>query len=316
VVHRSLDRFLLLLLGCLGLLSPGCSRPPSGDATTPVAPLPPPKPRNADELARTVAGGGVEALGFVERLRGHPLAKRIGSLDQLRELLEGTGIDPERDLERTFMVAPTIASEESSVAVAEHSLPRERVEQALGVLVARSKPPGQWRTDLGVPAARVTVKGRSRVVALVEPNLLVILPESRAREALRFVGTGGLPLPVGPEAVVAKAVEPARTMRGVLPVHIPETLSSAQVLLTPTPDGGADLHIDAQSSSAAQASADAAALSREVARATTVEIAVIRIRVFDPIEFRSEQDWVRADRHLTAQEVERIFALASALLPQ
>ena len=316
-MRSPLDRWLVLLAACAALGLPACHSVAQGEATGPVASAPPaPKPRNADEIARAVSGGGVEALGYVARLRGHPVAKRIASLDQLRAVLEGTDVDPERDLERTFVVAPTVTSEESSVVVAEHSLPRERAERALGVLVARSQPPGQWRTDLGVPAARVTVKGRSRVVALVEPNVLVILPEDHARDALRFVGTAGLPEPTGPEAVVASAVDPARTMRGTLPVRIPETLRSARALLTPTSDGGADLHIDAQSSSPTQASGDAAVLTREVARATTLDLGVIKLHVFEPIEFRAEQDWVRADRHLTGQELDQIFTLATAFLPQ
>lgn len=305
---------LVVLLPALGLLGCSASTPEQGPAA-PSQPLPPPKPRNAHEIARALSGGGVEALVWMQRLRGHPLGARLGTIAQLRELFEGTGIDPARDLDRAFAVAPTIRSEDASIVVAEHSLPADRVRSAMDALVARSVPPGSWRTDLGPPAARVTVRGRARIVALAEENLLVILSESHAQDASRFVGCGGLPEPSGPEAVLASAVQPARTLAGVMPVRVPDSLQLIRSMLTPAPDGGADVHIDAQSTSAAQASADAAVLTREVARATTVDLGVVRWNVFEPIDFRPEQEWVRADRHLTPSELDKITALALAFLP-
>jgi len=183
------------------------------------------------------------------------------------------------------------------------------------VVRARSEPPGVWRTDLGVPATTLTVRGRKRVAAMVEPNVLVLLPEGRASQAARFVGTAGCPLPTGAEAMSASAVEPARTLRGTLPVRIPESLRRAQAKVTPTADGGADLRIDAESSSPAQASADAASLTRELARATSVDLGLVRLRVIEPIEFRAEGDRVLGDRHLSAAELDRIFSLVEALMP-
>jgi hypothetical protein len=88
------------------------------------------------------------------------------------------------------------------------------------------------------------------------------------------------------------------------------------IAVVPSADGGADLHIDAVSSSPAQAHTDAAALTREVARATTVEIAIVRVRLFEPIEFRAEQDHVVADRHLTASELDQIMTLVALAMPK
>lgn len=280
------------------------------------APAEPPKPRNAHQIASSLVGGQVDAMIYVDRLRHHPLGPRLAAMRLWGKLFDGTGIDPLQDLRRAYVTAPTLQAEEQAIAVGEHDLPAERLRAALDVMIARSQPPGEWRQDLGVPAAKVTVQGRRRVIALVEPTVLVVLPLPLAAQVGRFVGTGGCPDPVGPEAVVATAREPARTLGKNVPFAIPPSLRSALAVLTPTPDGGADLHVDAQSTSPVQAQADAEVLSRGVARATSVNIGFARLRVFQPVVFRGEQDRVKADRHLTSAELDRIAMLVAATLPR
>ncbi len=294
---------LLWALGCGGARS-------NGDV--PVAPEP--KPRNADRIARELVGGQVGALIFAERLRDHPVGAQIETLDPWRAILEGTDIDPRRDLVRAYATAPTVQDEDHAVLVAEHELPEPRVREALGVLVERSKPEGQWLDEAAVPAARVIIRGRTRVVALVAPNVLVVLPESLAAQASRFAGTGGLPVPSGPEAVIADAVDPARTVRARHLPPIPATLRELHATVTPAADGGVDLYIEAPSSSAEQARADAQSLSREVDRKLSVKIFTVRVRLFDGIDFRADGDRVKGERHLSQAELESIFAFVDSVM--
>ena len=59
-----------------------------------------PKPRNAAEIARSIVDAKVGVLVYVDRTRSHPLGARIAALDLWQPVLEGTGIDPQRERQR------------------------------------------------------------------------------------------------------------------------------------------------------------------------------------------------------------------------
>lgn len=275
-----------------------------------------PRPRNAAVIAQSIAGGKVSALVYADRARGHPITARLAAMDLWAPVLEGTGIDPQRDLARAFVTAPNVRAERRAVAVLEHTLAPEKLAAGLDALLAKSDPPGARLDNIGVRAVRVTIKGRTRVVAVIEPSFLVVLPESKARDAVRFAGTGGFPDPKGQEAATLAAVDPARTLKAPNAPRVPSTIASLNALVTLAPDGGADLDIEGPSTSPEQAQADAAELTASVERATTVRVAILKIRVFDPVTFVAEGARVKAKRHITSTEVDRIFGLLSALVPR
>lgn len=255
-------------------------------------------------------------LVYVDRARNHPISARVAALDLWGAVLEGTGIDPQRDLERAYVASPTVRSDDKSLAVAQHALPEERVRAALETMIARSSPPGEWLTEVGVPAAKVTVRGQTRVVAIVEPAFLVILPEANAKDAKRFVGTGGFPDPKGSEAAIALALDPSRSLRAPNAPRVPETIRSARATVTLLADGGADVALVAESASEAQAIEDAAELTREVDKATSLKLAFIKIRLFDPIRFKPDGVNVKSDVHVTSDDFDKLFSILSAVLPK
>ena len=304
----------LLAIGLLAVvLVISCGGSPGKPVEAPAAEAP--KPRNAAVLAQAIAGGKVSVLVYADRTRGHPIAARLAGLDLWGPVLEGTGIDPQKDLTRAFMTAPSVRSRDA-VVVLEHSLTPERLKTGLDAMAARSDPPGTALDGLGVPALKVTLRGHTVVVATIEPSFLVVLPEGKAGEAKRFVGTGGFPDPAGKEAAVATALEPARTLKASRAPRVPATVGSLEALVTLGADGSADLAIEGPSGSEEQAQADAAELSDEIERATTVRVAIVKIRVFDPIQFKAEGDRVKAKRHISPEEVDRLFGLLSAVLPR
>ncbi|KYF48372.1 hypothetical protein BE08_34745 [Sorangium cellulosum] len=305
-----------LLVVALALLAVSCGSASSGTPIEAEAP-PPPKPRNAAAIAQAIAGGKVSALVYADRTRGHPIMARLAALDLWGPVLGGTGLDPERDLERAFVTAPRADAAGEAVVVLEHNVPPERLATGLDALLSRSHPPGTREEGLGVPAVRVTFKGHTRVVATVEPNFLVVLPVSRAREARRFVGTGGFPDPTGDEAAVAVAIDPARTLKGPREApRVPPTLRSLEATVTLAKDGGATVALDGPSESPEQAASDAELLNREVERATSFRIAIVTVRVVDPIGFFAEGDRVKAKRRVTPGELDKLFGLLSAVLPR
>jgi hypothetical protein len=285
-------------------------------ATTEEVAAPKPKPRNAADIARAIVGAKVGALVYVDRTRKHPVGAKVAALDLWQPVLEGTGIDPQRDLERAFVASPSVRSGDKTIAVAQHSLPEDRIKSAIDVMIGRSSPPGEWLEGTGVPAAKVTVREQTRVVAIVDPAFLVILPEANALDAKRFVGTGGFPDPEGPEAVVAFAADPSRSLRAPNAPRIPETISSARATVTLSSDGGADIKAVAQSSSEEQARADAEALTSEIDRATTLKIVFVKVRFFGPIEFKPEGSTAKSDVHLTPGDIDKLMTLLAAVLPK
>jgi hypothetical protein len=329
-------RLVAIVLAALVISCGGAPRKPVVEA-----PVEPPRPRNAAAIAQAIvmggvmggvpggvmggvpggsaaesAGGNVSVMLYAERTRGHPITARLAALDLWTSLLAGTGLDPERDLVRAFVTAPHADAGWAAVAVLEHKVPPDKLELAMAAMMARSDPPGTAVDGLGVPAVRMTVRGHTRVVARVEPSFLVVLPEAKAREAKRFVGTGGFPDPTGDEAAVAVALDPARTLRAPRVPQVPPTVRSLEAKVTLSADGGAVVALDGVSSSPEQAALDAAALGEAVDAATTVRIAIVKIRVFDPIRFFAEGDRVKAKRRVTPEELDKLFGLLSAVLPR
>ncbi len=301
--------FALLSISC-----GGAAQKPAAEA--PAAEAPKPKPKYAAAIAQAIAGGKVSVLVYAERARGHMITRRLAEMNLWGPVLDGTGIDPQKDLTRAFVTAPSARAEREAVVVLEHTLSPEKLQTGLDTLMARSDPPASQLEGMKVPAMRVTLQGHTRVIAVVEPSFLVVLPEDKAREAARFVGTGGFPDPTGEEAAVATAVEPARTLKAPNAPRVPETVRSMEAKIFLAKDGGADLVLDGASASPEQARADAEELTEAVDRATSVKVAIVKVRFFDPVTFTAEEDRIKAKRHLTPGEIDRLFGLLAAVLPR
>ncbi len=306
-------RFVVLFTLSLAATALGCgaASPPPPEVAAPA-----PKARNAATIAWDIVHARVGALTYVERVRGRPIAARIQSLDLFRPYLEGTGIDPERDLDRAFVAAPATDRGDESIVVAQHHLSSDKIQAALGAMITSGRVSGEWIQGAAVPQARVTARGQTRILAIIEPDILVLLPESHALEAGRFIGTGGFPEPEGPGAVFASAIDPASSVRGQRVPAIPASISSLRAIVTLAADGSATIAVEGPSASPEQAIVDAAALSRSVDDATSVRVAFIRVRVFKQIRFFAEAESVKTNVHLSAGEIDTLVGAAAAFIPK
>ncbi|WP_050435462.1 hypothetical protein [Chondromyces crocatus] len=296
------------------LFALSCGGAPTPPPEAPIAEAP--KPRNAATIAQEIAGGKVSVLVYAERARGHALSAQLAKLNLWGPVLDGTGIDPQKNLLRAFVTAPSVRAEREAVIVLEHDLTPEQLQTGLDTLRGRSDPPAVPLDGLGLPATQVTIQGHTRVVAVVEPSFLVVLPQDKASQAKRFLGTGGFPDPEGPEAALATALEPSTTLRVQRAPRVPETIGALSAGLVLEPDGGAQLVLDGVSQSPEQAQEDARHLTAEVDQATSFRVSIIKVRVFDPVRFTAEGDRVKAQRRLTPQEIDRLFGLLSAVMPR
>ena len=324
------------VLGCAGEatsggLSPqapnhGAPNPALTPGSGPVAAPPAPKARDAAAIALAITGGKVSTLIYVDRVRSHPLGPKLAGLPMYRDALSGDalagmGLDPMKDLERVFVVAAKATDEAGAVWVGEHNQPFEKVRKALDNVVTKGKPdkqgrPAQWLDGLGVPAARVTMRGRTRVVTLPTPNLIVVLPEANAAQAAGFAKSGGLPDPNGPEAAQMLALDPSKTLRVKRAPKIPKSISKMRGSVVLTRGGGASVRLVGDSTSAEQAKKDAKTIQKRVDKATSVKVSVVRLRVFKPIVFRSVGHQVKTNVEVSASELDTLLSLASALAPR
>lgn len=303
----------LLALALVSTAPLGCG---AGAPTPEVPAAPPPKPRNAATLAWEIVHAKVGALTYVERVRGRPIAAKLQSLDLIRPYLDGTGLDPIRDLDRAFVAAPATDRQDESIVVAQHHLSTDQIRLALQAMMASGRVTGEWIAGSPVPEARVTARGQTRILAVIDPDILVLLPESHLLDVGRFVGTGGFPEPEGAGAIFASATDPASTVRGPRIPPIPRSISSLQATVTFGDDGGASIALDGPSASPEQAAADADALTRAIDDATSVRVAFFRVRVFKPVRFFAAAERVKADVHLTAGEIDTLLGAAATFLPR
>jgi hypothetical protein len=312
-----IERRQLLLASLASALLAACGSASAEAQLGPEQPEAPPEvPRDADQIARDLASAKLGVSLNDERVGDHPLRAKLAALNPWGKLFDGTGIDPSRDLQRGYVAAANVRDESRVVAVAEHALDSAKLHAALEKVIQRSDPPGTWLKDRAVPAARITVQGHKRVVAMPTDTLLVVVSPPLAGGVERFVNSGGLPQSNGPEAVTLDAADPARTLAAPGAPAVPGTIRSAQAQVVLTPDGGADLHVQGQSTTAVQAVADAKALTKSLADATSLNLGFAKVQLFEAIRFRAEGDQVLGDRHFTAAELDKLLSLAAALIPR
>ncbi len=306
-------RSIVLSLGLALATATGCTH--SG-TTTNAAEVPQPKPKNAVDIARSIVNARVGFMVWTEKLRGHPVESRLLALNPLRPMLEGTGIDVSRDVVASYIASTGITSNDIAVAIVQHKIEANRLQTGLETVMSRSVPRGEWIANASVPSARVTVRGQTRVVALVDPEFMVVLPEGIADQATRFVGTGGFVDPVGPDVAVATVLDPSRSLSTAHTPPIPSTIRSSEAHIWTASDGGLDINAVGESTDPDQATVDAAALTNSIDNATSINLGILRVRLFQQVVFHPEGSQVKSHVHLTPAEIDRLASLAETLMPR
>jgi hypothetical protein len=306
-------RSFALALGFVLISTTSCTH--SGDKTSPVE-APPPKPKNAIEIARSIVNARVGVMVWPSRLQGQALEVRLHALNPLRPMLEGTGIDATRDVVAAYVASTGITSSDVAVAIVQHKIEAARLQAGLETVMARSVPRGEWIAGASLPTARVTVRGQTRAVAVVDSEFLAILPEGIAGQASRFVGTGGFVDPIGPDVVVATALDPSRSLSAAHVPPIPPTMRNAEAHMWLAKDGGLDVTTVGESTDPAQATADAAALTSSIDNVTSINLGIVKVRMFEQVIFHPEGSQVKSHVHLTAAEIDRLATLAETFIPR
>ena len=229
---------------------------PSSPEADPVAPKPKPKPKPASPPepplpAALAAAGGVAKFApkgsqlalrlDLDRLRAHPLATEAGALlsaiPDVRALLDGSGVDPLRDLSRLFLASPDLRRKHVVMAgryAGDESVPREAVAR----LAEHKGLPATWRSVRGIPTApwhnnddteRVLALLGSSVFAITRPDdlarVLAVARAARAQSAHANADAGESLVHMDERELMNVAVENARSfVRGSRAQLAPEQL--------------------------------------------------------------------------------------------
>ena len=93
---------------------------------------------------------------------------------------------------------------------------------------------------------------------------------------------------------------------------LPPTLQQGWATVELLPAGDAMLALDGVSTDPAQAKLDADELSRITEEATTVKIAIVRVRVAQPIKFHARGNRIQGKRRVTLGELQMLLGHLSS----
>ncbi|MFO0611776.1 MAG: hypothetical protein U0414_04250 [Polyangiaceae bacterium] len=301
----------LVWTACTSAANDAHANDPTGDTAAPDAPK---KPKNAHEIATNLISGQIGAFIYMDKVRNTPTGERILKIPMVADELEGTGLDPEKDLERVYIASPDSQSRRA-IVFGEHNLDAAGAHKALQTVLAKSDPPGEMIPAEGFEAVKVTIKKQTGVVAMLPPNYLVVVPEDLVDHIRDFEATGGLPLHDGPEAVIAMAQNPGQTVRLPRLPRIPETITKGGMTILLKPEGGAVVDFAGEDANAEKAIEDAEVITDNFNRATSVQIAILSFRLFDPIKFQAEGTTIKGRLALSQDEVDKLASIAQTFAP-
>ncbi|HKY40586.1 MAG TPA: hypothetical protein VJN18_31845 [Polyangiaceae bacterium] len=258
---------------------------------------------------------------YNERVRQHPLGGRVGPLlrnvYQWRDFFGPTAIDPIRDIDRMVIIGPQLRDSREVIAILQFNIPQEKLREAVDALVARD-PEGGW-LDAGVPVARAHADRGERVFVFPSPQVLIVTPPSAQASAQRMRKVR-IPGPTGDEVAVVKLATPWRAFLG-LPVAIPKSIKSAELRLSPMPDGGVTIDLLAHDETEQLAKQDAEALTVALAAATTLDLGILGAflgtgpkKFIQKGSFEADRADIRGEIVLTRAQVETLIDLAGGFL--
>jgi hypothetical protein len=261
----------------------------------------------------------VQLLVHNDRVRQHPLGASIGPLlrnvYQWRDFFGPTGIDPIKDIDRMLIVGSQLRDSRDVVAILQFNIPQQTVHDAVDLLVKRD-PEGSW-SDAGVPVAKAHADRGERAFVFPSPQVLVVTPPATEAAAKRLGNKFRLVPPKSDEIALAKLATPWRAFRGS-GLSIPQTISSAEIRLSPLPEGGVVIDLLAHSESDEQAQADAKSIKSAIDNALGNPLLWAMTggkKLINKMSFDGDGSKIRGEIVLTRNQVEMVLALAQFLMP-
>lgn len=169
----------------------------AGDAGEPVAEAPPkpaPKPATTAALgAFAPKGSQINIRLDVAQIRASPLSEDarllLADSPDFRAVIDGSGIDAVRDLDRLYLASPDLRR--ANVVIAgQHTAQPELPQRAVQALATATAKPAPWKARSGVKVAPWRNRDDTeRVVALLSSEQFVIAPAKDLNRVLAVART-------------------------------------------------------------------------------------------------------------------------------
>lgn len=269
------------------------------------------------------ANANIRLILYTERMRAHPLARRVGSMlsqaYQWRDFFGPSGIDPIQDVDRILIAGPELRDSSQVVAVMQYNVSDERMRAAVDALVQRDTSGGEW-LDAGAPAARARADRADRLFVMPAPHLIVVTPPSAERHALSLSPKTRFPRAAGDEAVTAYILKPSQSLRG-LPLRLPASLKWLRIKARQAEGGGATVHIHGLDETPELAEHHAQMLQEGVTAMSRLDLGMLGLllgrsetRFIESVEFTADGRNIRGELGLTEQQLGSIVDLLTQLM--
>lgn len=334
-IYRKMQRIrpVASMLACAVALVTGCAsstpQPQTPDPTGPATSThaakkttkpkqqPQRTPKDAAAIVNDLIKPRMQVYLDVTKLRDHPVGPQIMRLKVVKKFLspiiDPTQLDPLQDANAAFISTTGINSTDTAALIVSHNKQAPVLRAAVDTMIQSSDPTGEWLGNTQVPAAIVRSDGFESLLVLGQNKLLVMLAPNMTSAVNRFEGPLKLSNIEPPYAVIATVQNPSKTLHAPGSPAIPDSLEHATIHVTLQPEGGAEVSMEATSTSEQQAEIDAVSLSKSIERATTIRVSAIRIRMFRPVVFEPNGRVITSTLQLSANELSQLVYFLSAM---
>lgn len=220
-------------------------------------------------LTKVVQGKpNIALVLWFDALREHPIGAMVSEIlqcePQWREFLGGA-IDPVRDFDGVMLTGPRFTDSSKVTVAVQHRLPKEKVRELIGEMVARSGDAGAFLDTGTDEIVAKAYADRAERIVFTHPRDMVFITPEEGFEQIRSIKRA-LSLPPGKGRTVSLTlVNPYRPLRAFR-VEAPQTLTELRLDIVLTSDGSANVTAEFDDIDEETAKASAKVLTEQLAR--------------------------------------------------
>lgn len=267
----------------------------------------------------------VQVLLVGKNMRSHPIGRTLGSvfaaIPEWKSFFDGTAVDPIQDFESLTIYGPQFRNSSEVVAVIHYGTEFDKMKGAVDHVVKKTK--GEWLT--GKPlrhVAKAKADRAQRLFAFVgQRQLLYILPLS-LEDKLAALNAIPAPSTKTKAAIVVGLIDPYRPFGKAFP--IPESIRWLGLTVNPTEEGGADVLLQLNDSSAADAALHAPQITRDfnnLRQQLKWEVGVGAFKVgfavedvLDEVEFVADDKVILARTQISREQLSKLITALNVWL--
>lgn len=225
----------------------------------------------------TAGPANVSLLVNISVIRGTPVGSKVGPLlsgiPRWKDVIQSANgkVDPLRDTEWILVSGPSLIDTSRDAIFIRYTAPDSAVEGAVAAVASKYDQGGP--IDAGAPGVKAWLAhadGAERVMMRVQPKVLIVVPKA---SVATFSRAKINPRVQPGEAVRLVLNDPTKQIKILRGVKIDGTISQLRMVVVPrASDGGADLTVEGDCTTEADAVAVADAMNDLISRQNTIVV--------------------------------------------